>query len=211
MKWVDEYIAKFNVDKSVGKRSNNNENKFKAERRQQNDNDEDDMETDDSNGIWKGPDAYTNYIDLDYMNDDFEVMFNDPDSQKTSPANKKQKSFDLREKITSTALPNSNSQQWRLMQPNVMTQRPAGMPPLVPQSSIQERPMQHRNNRGGNWVNYKNYNNNNNNNNGRRWGNQRNSNQQYGNRNGSGSNNNMFNGGRVQRNNQCNSNQELRK
>lgn len=32
-------------------------------------------------GIWRGPSCETNYIDLDYMKDEFDEMFNDPELQ----------------------------------------------------------------------------------------------------------------------------------
>lgn len=35
-------------------------------------------------GIWRGPSCETNYIDLDYMKDEFDEMFNDPELQQSS-------------------------------------------------------------------------------------------------------------------------------
>ncbi|XP_039969418.1 uncharacterized protein DDB_G0287625-like [Bactrocera tryoni] len=40
-------------------------------------------------GIWRGPSCETNYIDLDYMKDEFDEMFNDPELQLSSEVNKK--------------------------------------------------------------------------------------------------------------------------
>ncbi|CAD7013693.1 unnamed protein product [Ceratitis capitata] len=52
-------------------------------------------------GIWRGPSAETNYIDLDYMKDEFDEMFNDPEL-KVSHEDKQMKqnrSKDLRERL----------------------------------------------------------------------------------------------------------------
>ncbi|XP_067630731.1 uncharacterized protein DDB_G0287625-like isoform X2 [Eurosta solidaginis] len=115
---LDEYIATKKVEqhknnnngnKSCGD-SKNTVSTFKAERRHSKippDVDEDELMDNESEllgeetlkdssdvlnksfGIWRGPSAETNYIDLDYMRDEFDEMFHDPELQR-KPCEEKQ-------------------------------------------------------------------------------------------------------------------------
>ncbi|XP_017470760.1 PREDICTED: putative uncharacterized protein DDB_G0286901 [Rhagoletis zephyria] len=139
---LDEYIAtKKDVfrnlgNKSIGAASKSTINTgpaFKAERRKSIDDeveDEDEVMDNESEllgegsflnssdklnkslGMWRGPSAETNFIDLEYMKDDFDEMFNDPELKKSCEGNplsqqKQNNPKDLRERINNG--PNSNN------------------------------------------------------------------------------------------------------
>ncbi|XP_054740351.1 putative uncharacterized protein DDB_G0286901 [Anastrepha obliqua] len=64
-------------------------------------------------GIWRGPSAEKNFIDLDYMKDEFDEMFNDPELQKSckdkqlNPQQQIDKT-DLRERLNNSINANNN-------------------------------------------------------------------------------------------------------
>ncbi|XP_055844607.1 putative uncharacterized protein DDB_G0286901 [Episyrphus balteatus] len=168
---LDDYINSFKKMKNEQQPNANNinrseESKFKEGRREQNDEEANDDLLDELTLQCQEDDYVSLALDNNGLNDtSIEEIEREPE--------------DLRNKIAGR-FPQS-SQQWRLMQPNIMNVRPAGMPPLCPSdvphqnglsgggNGYRHRWRNHhrrRNNYGnnGNWSNNNNYRNNNNNN-----------------------------------------------
>ncbi|XP_011196712.1 homeobox protein 2 [Zeugodacus cucurbitae] len=69
---------------------------------------------DKSIGIWRGPSSETNYLDLDYIRDEFDQMFNDPELQisnegKSLNVHKVKLPNDLRERLQNSNANNSST------------------------------------------------------------------------------------------------------
>ncbi|XP_055919729.1 putative uncharacterized protein DDB_G0289263 [Eupeodes corollae] len=153
---LDDYINSFKQSKADQKSSLNNSNrseesKFKEGRREQDDDEVDDELTLDC--------QEDDYVSLALKKTD--LLLDETESVEPN---------DLRNKLVGR-FPKS-SQQWRLMQPNIMNVRPAGMPPLVP-SDAPQNSLNGNGNRS-NWRNYNHRYRRNNSNNNNNWNNNNN-------------------------------------
>lgn len=148
---LDEYINSFKQMKNEPSGSNYRpeESKFKEGRRGEQEKEDDDDEFD----------PLIDELNLQCQEDDYVSLAIGNESKKEGDQTMDEseiETIDLRNKLDSR-FPKS-SQQWRLVQPNIMNVRPAGMPPLVPSDAPQNGLSSNGNGQRNRWRNYNNRN-----------------------------------------------------